>query len=152
MYKTFLNKVFELYYKDYFTDHPVYIRSFDNYIGILQGKMPEMCGALGYCTCYGAVEADGSVYPCDFFMTDKYRLGSVFEHTFADMFCSETAKKFTADSKPLPDECYNCKYRRLCGGGCRRENRKFCLSYRGFFEKNYGKLAELSIKTAFPSV
>ena len=151
-YKSFLNKVFDLYYKDYFTDHPVYIRSFDNYIGMLQGRAPEMCGALGHCSCYGAVEADGSVYPCDFYMVDKYRLGSVFDSSFAEMFCSGTAKKFTAESVPLPDECNNCKYRRLCGGGCRRENRKFCLSYRGFFDKNHEKLAELAMKTAFPSV
>lgn len=151
-YKTFLNKVFELYYKDYFSNHPVYIRAFDNYIGILQGKAPEMCGNAGRCTCYGAIEADGSVYPCDFYMTDKYRLGNVKENTFSEMFNSDTAKKFTAESAALPDECYDCKYRRLCGGGCRRENRKYCSSYRGFFEKNYGKLAELAIKTAFPSV
>ncbi len=151
-YKSFLNKVFDLYYKDYFTDHPVYIRSFDNYIGMLQGRAPEMCGALGHCSCYGAVEADGSVYPCDFYMVDKYRLGSVFDNSFAEMFCSGTAKKFTAESYPLPDECNNCKYRRLCGGGCRRENRKYCLSYRGFFDKNHEKLAELAMKTAFPSV
>ena len=151
-YKSFLNGVFDLYYKDYFTDRPVYIRGFDNYIGMLQGRAPEMCGSLGHCTCYGAVEADGSVYPCDFYMVDKYRLGSVFDNSFAEMFCSYTAKKFTAESAALPDECKNCKYRRLCGGGCRRENRKYCLSYRGFFDKNYEKLAELAMKTAFPSV
>ena len=158
MYKSFLNKIFKLYYKDYFTDHPVYIRTFDNYIGMLQGKAPEMCGALGYCTCYGAVEADGSVYPCDFYMTDKYRLGNVKENTFAEMLISQTAKQFVDESVPIPPGCDGCPYFRLCGGGCRRERGKYtdvvkyCSSYRGFFEKNYEKLAELAIKTAFPSV
>ena len=151
-YKTFLNKVFELYYKDYFSNQPVYIRAFDNYIGILQGRAPEMCGTTGRCACYGAIEADGSVYPCDFYMTDEYRLGNVKENTFKELFCSDTAKKFTAGSADLPCECYKCKYRRMCGGGCRRENRRFCNSYRVFFDKNYEKLAELAIKTAFPSV
>lgn len=150
LYKSFLNKIFELYYKDYFSDHPVYIRTFDNYIGILQGKAPEMCGVLGRCVCYGAVEADGSVYPCDFYMTDDYRLGNVIENTFSEMFSSETAKKFTAEPSGMPCDCYNCKYRRICGGGCRREYGKYCKSYRGFFDKNYERLAGLAIKTAFP--
>ena len=157
-YRTFLNKIFDLYYKDYFTDHPVYIRTFDNYIGMLKGKAPEICGALGYCTCYGAVEADGSVYPCDFYMTDKYLLGNVKENTFEEMLCSDKAKSFVAESYVMPNGCDGCPYFRLCGGGCRRERGKytdyvrFCKSYRGFFEKNYEKLAELAIKTAFPSV
>lgn len=150
-YRSFLNGIFSLYYRDYFSD-PVYIRLFDNYVGILGGKTPEMCGALGHCACYGAVEADGSVYPCDFYMTDGYRLGNVKENTFSEMFSSDLAKSFVETSYKVPDDCRTCPYRRVCGGGCRRENGKYCESYRGFFDKNYEKAAELALRTAFLSV
>ena len=151
-YGHFLIDIFDAYERAFKEGNPVSERRLDNYLSILAGFAPEECGMCGQCGLYYLAEADGSVYPCDFYMVDKYRLGSVFDNSFAEMFCSDTAKKFTAESYPLPDECNNCKYRRLCGGGCRRENRKYCLSYRGFFDKNHEKLAELAMKTAFPSV
>ena len=41
------------------------------------GYIPEACDQRGICGIQYAVEADGSVYPCDFYMTDAYRLGNL---------------------------------------------------------------------------
>ena len=41
------------------------------------GRPPESCGMLGHCSLQTVVEADGSVYPCDFYMLDDYRLGNL---------------------------------------------------------------------------
>ena len=61
--------------------HPVrveipYNRKFENYVAILLGRMPESCEQRGICGMQMVVEADGSVYPCDFYVMDRYRLGS----------------------------------------------------------------------------
>ena len=57
-----------------------YIRQFENYIGILLGYLPEACDQRGTCGVQNVVEADGSVYPCDFYMLDDYKLGNFNEN------------------------------------------------------------------------
>ena len=37
---------------------------------ILNGEHPEACGMGGGCGLQYVVEADGGVYPCDFYMLD----------------------------------------------------------------------------------
>ena len=44
------------------------------------GMPPESCGMSGVCSLQNVGEADGGVYPCDFYVTDRYRLGSVNEN------------------------------------------------------------------------
>ena len=39
---------------------------FDNLLLMLSDRPPQQCGMLGFCTAQLVVEADGSVYPCDF--------------------------------------------------------------------------------------
>lgn len=57
---------------------------------------PEDCGMCGQCHCYFVVEGDGSVYPCDFYCMDEYRLGSVGD-SFSELITGETAESFVAD-------------------------------------------------------
>lgn len=42
--------------------------------------MPTACGIHGHCQPQLVVESDGSVYPCDFYCLDEYRIGN-------DTFC-----------------------------------------------------------------
>ena len=44
--------------------------------------------------------------------------------------------RFAEESAVLPEKCADCKYRRLCGGGCRRERADLdkCEAYREFFD------------------
>ncbi len=141
-YGEFLHAVFELYRRD----GGVSVRLFDNYISILKGEAPESCGLSGRCACYGLVEADGSVYPCDFYATDEYRLGNIEEQGFDTLFSSDIARDFT---KPdMTDECRSCGYKKLCGGGCRRERvnnkTKYCESIKYFLDKDTDKLIALA--------
>ena len=39
---------------------------------------------MGHCTCQYVVEADGGVYPCDFYVLDGYRLGDIGTQDFPD--------------------------------------------------------------------
>lgn len=40
------------------------------------GYRPEACGMSGVCSCQFVIEANGGVYPCDFYVIDKWYLGN----------------------------------------------------------------------------
>ena len=82
VYGQFLIDLFELWYLDLQKGRQPYIRQFENYVGILMGCMPESCEQRGVCSFQNVVEADGSVYPCDFYCMDEYRLGNLNEDSF----------------------------------------------------------------------
>lgn len=142
-YGAFLKAVFDRYYEDYMKGDYVSVRLFDNYVGMLCGKAPEMCGMSGSCKANYIIEADGSVYPCDFYMIDPYRMGNVHTHSFSEMAESEAANRFVAESRFVDEDCKECEYGSICRGGCRRNRepitdgrlRKnvFCESYKEFF-------------------
>ena len=152
-YASFLKNTFDEYYYDYIHGDYVSIRNFDNYLSILLGNPPEQCGMSGVCTCYFLVEADGSVYPCDFYVLDEWRIGNVNEHSFTRMAKSPPAKEFINISRQVNADCRVCEWRGLCRGGCRRYREPYaggilpknalCEAYIGFFEYAYDKMQEI---------
>ena len=94
----------------------------------------------GVCGQYFLVEADGSVYPCDFYVLDQWRLGNVLETPFNRLAASPIARSFREESLVLPEECRACEWYRLCRNGCKRERdpqtgrNRWCACYRAFFE------------------
>lgn len=138
-YGKFLSELFDLWYADFMSGEDREIRTFSNLAQLAAGFPAEECGMNGCCTCYFVAEADGSVYPCDFYCTDAYCLGDV--HTpFAEMVHSGCALDFVEDSRRLPEQCNACLHFRLCRGGCRRwrepdtQLNYFCEGYQIFFE------------------
>jgi uncharacterized protein len=69
----------------------VSVRHLDDYLRLVAGQQPESCGTLGFCTVQNVIEADGSVYPCDFWALDEYKLGNIREniYTFIMLTCGE---------------------------------------------------------------
>ncbi len=147
-YTVFLKTLFDRWYEDIAKGSYVSIRQFENYVQMLRGNPPESCGMSGRCACYFVVEADGSVYPCDFYVLDEWQLGSIFEGSFAALQSSETAQRFIGGSACLDPKCRACKWYPLCRGGCRRdreaERNYFCQSYMDFFEYALPRLQELA--------
>ena len=153
-YANFLKFTFDNYYSDFRSGHYVSVRNFDNYIMMLSGRPPEACGMTGQCTCYFVVEGDGGVYPCDFYVVDRYRLGSIAENSFAELRESEPARRFVDESKHIDKDCRECEWYPLCRGGCRRNREPFvgglpakniyCEAYREFFDYAYPRLCELA--------
>ncbi len=138
-YGQFLIDLFEMWYDDFVKGEQPYIREFDNYLNILRGYLPEACSMIGHCTVQNVVEADGSVYPCDFYVLDNYYMGNYNTDKFAEIKNSENACKFVKDSLQLTEKCAECQYFKLCRGGCRRNRtdgrNMFCESYKMFFEE-----------------
>ena len=154
LYGEFLCQLFDLWYKDWKKGKAPYIRDFENYIGILMGHSPEACSQRGICSVQGVVEADGSVYPCDFYALDEYRLGNFHENKVTDFLENENAKRFVAESKRLSGICKTCEHYALCRGGCRRTRIKeagtdtyrscFCESYQMFFGHTAERMKEIA--------
>lgn len=137
-YAFFLKRSFDLWYDDYQKGDYISIRHIDNYIRILLGSTPENCAMRGVCGRYYVIEADGSLYPCDFFCKEEDRLGSVFEETAFEP--NETHRAFIADSLRIHTACKTCRYAFLCRGGCRRDRtadltrNRYCKAYAAFFD------------------
>ncbi len=137
-YASFLIRLFDLWYRDYQKGHYVSIRHIDNLVTIAHGREPEACNMRGRCTLQFVVEGDGSVYPCDFFVYDNYRLGNIREASLAVMAQSETAQRFLAASAELPAGCRECRFLYLCRNGCGRDRENgqnyYCSSYKEYFD------------------
>lgn len=123
-YGCFLIELFELWYTDWMHGKQPFIRQFENYIAILLGYMPESCDQRGICSIQNVVEADGSVYPCDFYMLDEYRLGNFNEDQIENINEKRNESGFIQSSQKLSKTCKACSYYQICRGGCHR-NRDF---------------------------
>lgn len=155
-YGEFLIKLFRLWYVDVMRGTPVSIRYFDNLAMMLANHPPESCGMAGSCSCYYMIEADGGVYPCDFYVTDEWKIGSILTDGWDEMRQTETAKRFVEISRQVAQECRECKYYFICRGGCRRNrepismdnNRlnELCGSFKMFFDEALDGLQRVSDK------
>lgn len=143
-YGIFLKRLFDLWYKDFIEGRKVSIRLFDNIIRILLGYPPESCDMMGRCSANIVVESDGSIYPCDFYVTDEWKMGNILDDNFQDILHGEKAMDFIKISKKIFELCKKCSFFNICRGGCRRnyepikngilKENYFCSSYKSFYE------------------
>jgi uncharacterized protein len=153
-YGAFLKTLFDLWYQDIKRGEGVSVRQFENYIEMMLGYPPEACGMSGVCGYQHVVEADGSVYPCDFYVLDQYRLGNLKEESLEQVNEKRREIGFVEASRQVDDACKACRWYALCRGGCRRHRplkadgslglNYFCESYRMFFEHTAGRMEELA--------
>ncbi len=146
-YGAFLIKLFDLWYDDLKKGHYVSIRHLDNWFSILLGGKPESCGMSGHCAVQFVVEGDGGVYPCDFYVLDEWRLGTIGRESFTAIQNSTAAARFIGASLAVPSECRACRWVFLCRNGCRRERGEdgkyiYCDSLKTFFEAREPQMRE----------
>ena len=152
-YGNFLSTLFELWYHDLQSARQPYIRQFENYVGLAAGYMAESCEQRGCCGVQYAVEADGSVYPCDFYVMDEYQIGNFNTDSFDQIDQKRSEIRFIEQSSLVDKACRSCPYFLLCRGGCRRNRgngmqtestrNNFCEGYKIFFERWYDTLMQL---------
>lgn len=148
-YAEFLKRLFDRWHDDVCRGVYLSVRAFDNYVNVLRGLSPENCAMSGVCGNYFVIEGDGSVYPCDFYCTDEYRTGSVFDdEPFGE---SSVQREFVEQSRAAAEACKACEYFSLCRGGCRRDREpdlqtnRFCAAYKSFFDYAAEKMKKLAI-------
>ena len=156
-YGRFLNSLFDLWYPDmvaYLTGRGprISIRYFDNLLLMLLGNPPESCGMAGICSRQNVVEADGSVYPCDFYVLDRLCLGNLVTDSMEQIERARDTLGFITASKVAAQCCRNCRWYPLCRGGCRRDRDEgdrlgdnyFCESYQMFFSHTIQRFEQLA--------
>ena len=80
------------------------------------------CESTQRCGTYLTIEADGGIYPCDFFVEDKWKIGNIFDiGNITYMFGKDSKMESFRDLKELPnDTCDSCHIKKICNSGCPR--------------------------------
>lgn len=120
-YGGFLCALFDLWYQDWERGEYRSVRLFEDYIHILLGDGGSACATCGQCGSYFVVEGDGSIYPCDFFSLDEWKMGTLGGQPLQEMAQGGTAMRFLAWGREKPAQCARCPWRRLCNGGCKND-------------------------------
>lgn len=149
LYGDFLIRLFDCWFNDRFADKFVYIHYFESLAGMLLGYAPGSCGMAGICSKQNVIEADGSVFPCDFYCLDDYKLGNINTDSFKIIDLNR--KPFIMQSYSGLDKCITCRFGAICHGGCRRDRQYsagigsnyYCDSYKRFFEYALPRLKTL---------
>ena len=92
----------------------------------------------------------GGVYPCDFYVLDEWRLGTVGKQPLEEMERSEVARRFVEQSHRVPQRCKECPVYPICRNGCRRDREVleggeidlnyYCQAYFSFFTQRKREL------------
>lgn len=87
------------------------------------------CGLVNNCGDFVTIEYDGRVSCCDF-IKQRFIFGDVHKEDIKDILSSLTYKQFVINTRKKPEECTECPWQYLCGGGC--------LHYRNFSNQFQG--------------
>ncbi len=144
-YAVFLKKLFARYLADIKDGKYISIRQFDNFVRLAHGKSAEQCGMNGFCSHQFVIEADGTVYPCDFYCLDEFELGNIAATDFSALAVCPAAKNFIRESLRVSAKCKACPYFKLCGGGCKRERRDVekCGAYQALFKAYLSEMKKI---------
>jgi uncharacterized protein len=102
------------------------------------------------CDSYVVVEYNGDVYPCDFFVEKKWRIGNVTADPWPEMARRYKRRQFAANKSIPHPQCDACEYQYLCQNGCPKHRHDvrgsfddldyFCTAYKMIFEKTVAPL------------
>ncbi len=153
-YAQFLKKFFDRWSEEILSGKDVSTRYFDDLVRLVMGMPPATCNMRGTCSCQFVFEADGSCYPCDFYVTEKWKLGNIENMGIMDLYETGTNGRFIEMSRAVAADCLRCKWRNLCRGGCRRDREDtltgelvknyYCRAYSSFFDYAHPKLQEIA--------
>ncbi len=100
--------------------HYVSVKLFDDIVNLFVRKQVTACGLDGKCRAQHVLEADGGLYPCDFYVLDQYRAGSLLRSPYEQVHENLLASPFLDEVRDLPQACSSCPYLDSCAGGCKR--------------------------------
>ncbi len=151
----FLCRFFDLWYMQ--AIEWMRVRLFDSLILHILDNGHFDCTFGTRCDEYIAVEHNGDVYPCDFFVEEAWRLGNLMETPIEKLAASPLRQDFAARKRKKSDKCLICRWNELCCGGCPKDRLAagswtepscFCQAYKMFFEHAMSRLTAIAAEMA----
>ncbi len=118
-YGDFLCRIFDRWLA--FGPEKLSIRDFDSILTYCVGGRHTICTFDRQCSQYIVVEHTGDVFPCDFFVEPKWRLGNIFETPIAQLAACAQKKVFARKKQNLANKCLVCRHLAICRGGCMKD-------------------------------
>lgn len=119
-FHSFYTGLFPLWRDELQKGNYISVKLFDDIVNLFVRRQVTSCGLHGRCQLQHIVEADGSLYPCDFYVLDQYKGGNLAEMSLAQADSLLHNTGFIDSRKALPTACETCRYRNICAGGCKR--------------------------------
>ncbi len=152
-FAAFYNGIFPLWAEALRSGTYVSIKFFDDVFNLFSRRGITACGLTGQCQNQCIVEADGSVYPCDFYALDQWKMGNLTELKLTEINENPKVLEFLSRPRTNSDLCATCAFVKICGGGCPRlrasmylnDTATFC-GYRNFLETNKTQMEQILVE------
>ncbi|MCL2122452.1 MAG: SPASM domain-containing protein [Desulfovibrionaceae bacterium] len=140
-YGTFLCRMWDRWVQALGRGKRLGVRFFESFCHRGFGLAPTVCEMYPCCGTYAVVEHDGCVYPCDFFVNEQWKLGTL-ERGLPELLYAPKSRHFNEIRLMLRTECRDCFWKPWCHGGCLKYRQLgprllpktfFCEAYRRFF-------------------
>jgi uncharacterized protein len=151
-YGRFLTSLFDRWYLDGVPGFSV--RTFNNVLQSLLGAENDLCLHAETCRAGLVIEANGDVFPCDFYIHPDWRLGNILTDPLSAMAGGSRAGQFSKRKRALSPACRACEFVSLCRGECPRNRLPtpggapgasfFCTSYKALFRHSLPRFRELA--------
>lgn len=135
----------------------VSIRYFDELLQNIAAEKTGMCSMGKDCRQYLVVEHNGDIYPCDFFVEPKLRLGNIHTHDLPEIRVSDAYKTFGLQKSNCHPDCSTCEFLSYCGADCQKHRTiktnsynpgksHLCSGYKQFFQHALPSLKKLAME------
>jgi uncharacterized protein len=155
-YGDFLCKIFDIWYSDFEIDIPsnnIFIDLFDSILYFCMNGVQTLCKFKTQCESRIFIDAEGNVYPCNYFRNEKDLIGNLLSGNLFLIINSNKLKEFRQRKSNISYQCKLCKWKRICNGGCPKarirnsadkERTYLCDAYKQFFEYTYERFFKIT--------
>ena len=148
----FMCQIFDEWYKN--DRYNISVRLFDTILTKLVDHQAIACSMGRDCRQYLVVEHNGDVYPCDFFVEPRFKLGNIMENGWEEMFESALYNEFGARKCASDEYCGECQWLGLCAGCCPKNRpdhqlgaravSELCLGWKMFYSHTIDRFRSLA--------
>lgn len=118
-YNFYIN-LYPLWKKSAQNGHFISVKLYDDLINLYLAGRATACGITGRCSVQYVVEANGDVFPCDFYVIDEYRMGSLLDSKPSELYPNGEKFLVCGRNYAMGEPCTKCRYYAICSGGCKR--------------------------------
>lgn len=133
------------------------IRYFDALLYTWMTGEYGICHMDKKCGQYAVVAHNGDIYPCDFFVTEQWKLGNISEISWPAVWEHPLYLEFSKAKSAYTDKCTTCEWLSICAGDCQKHRITstkgtdvaqswLCAGYKIFFEYAAPKLRALALR------